>query len=133
MLFSGVAQAYECPECEVNYSYTMPTSIIPMLVCAYAATVLWSGFLGVVLGEHWSVYVLSPVLGIGFIPVVYVLVRRLVVPWASSRTCPTCKSALKVVGGGFISGAPPSRHEISTYLLVVGVPSLLWGAALHVA
>ena len=127
MLFSGIAQSYECPDCQKKFATLIPTSILPLLIVVYLTWVLWGSLLAGSFSYEWIGYLcalplalLSPFLLCG-------LAERVEAEWIKNKSCPDCSAKLKAVGGGFVDGGFPGTSEVFMYSY-----SLLLPASLHI-
>jgi hypothetical protein len=126
MLFSGVAQCYECPNCGEKFSTRIPTSIVPLLIIVITAGMFWDSIVLAVIEIPVLALGVGLALGIGSYFLSFEILQMAMTNWARTKKCPICGGKLKGVAGGFVDGGIPSLQEVLAYAIVIGLPLCIW-------
>jgi len=125
MLFSRIAQCYQCPECKKKYTNEIPTSFFPILLVVGAGVVLWMRTLEAIIAPLWLLSLVSFIGSVGLFALTFSLIQFVTARAIRNGVCRDCGGSLEGVGGGIVDGAPPTCSELFLYGVMIGLPLLV--------
>lgn len=122
MLFSSIAQCYECMNCTQKYATQIPTSFFPILLVVVVAGSFWGQTVMLVIDVPILAVAIGFVLAFGSFFMIFQLLQIFMTNWVRTKVCPKCGAKLKGIAGGCVDGGIPSLQEIFLYGIMIILP-----------
>ncbi|MFT3784597.1 MAG: hypothetical protein QM770_00335 [Tepidisphaeraceae bacterium] len=115
MLFSARVVDFKCDSCSAQHSLVLPTSIIPIAVVVYVASLFWRKALSHFVAYKWLQVTLGLALAFGSICLLFAFYESVILRELRRGICPKCGSKLTQISSGFWDGIIPTWAEVVIY------------------